>query len=212
MWQAPCLFTRFGGNFRQPNVPAGEIKAAEFAWGKVLVARSSSEPRLQNVALDAFLSSRFSSDILRAHFVSRVARLVGQIDAHLLADSWCELAMRAKPHLLQCVLRTLLNGWPTTSRLHAKTSRTCVFGCVGEQDSLISHYWSGCSVLFDLLSFAWGHRVPPSCFCKNWGCTVRLDLVASMYTFYAGVARSADRSPNVLRDLAIAARAAHSKQ
>ena len=48
-------------------------------------------------------------------------------------------SMKKKPHVRMCILKTWCNGWTTSERMHHGDKRTCIWGCVGEQDSL-QHY------------------------------------------------------------------------
>ena len=79
-------------------------------------------------------------------------------------DGLIEVCAGLRPFVVSHVLRTLLNGWVTTSRIAAgKTLKSCVFGCSHEKDHL-AHYiacpvlWKHLEVLLDIDGRApWEH-------------------------------------------------------
>merc|ERR1712117_289035 len=56
--------------------------------------------------------------------------------------------------------------------------------------SLSEHYWSGCSNVSNLILTVWGHKIPARQLSRDWALDFRLDVLASMYTLYAGLARA----------------------
>lgn len=47
--------------------------------------------------------------------------------------------LQLSPHSAMCVLKTWLNGWTTSHRMHEPFLRSCIFGCVDAHDDLC-HY------------------------------------------------------------------------
>ena len=89
--------------------------------------------------------------------------------------------------------------------------------CVGcdASDHLIDHYWSDCAPLRLLMGFAWGAKVTPSCMHNMWGITARLDVVASLYSFFCEVYRLIRAEPPIpitrrrFEELAVSVRKLH---
>ena len=61
------------------------------------------------------------------------------------------------PHCAMCVIKTWLNGWTTSYRMHEPFLRSCIFGCVDQPDTT-SHYVCSCEALWRFVSFATNFR------------------------------------------------------
>ena len=57
-------------------------------------------------------------------------------------DAIASLRGRFRPHSLQCIYRTLFNGWPTQHRLHSANPRKCVCLATCTGQDAFSHYWN----------------------------------------------------------------------
>merc|ERR1711974_73509 len=119
----------------------------------------------------------------------------------------------------QCAIRTLLNAWPTSSRLHLDSQRQCAFGC-DAPDSLTEHYWARCPIIRAAFASAWGSRAVAISFADLnwWGLPERIDIVASLFSLYCSGIRSGylptllPRSQPHISDLFVAARALRSSR
>ena len=72
--------------------------------------------------------------------------------------------------LAMCWLKTMCNGWCTTTRMHEANKLNCVLGCIGQSDSL-QHYLI-CPIMNALLDEHFQFCIGPTVY-------HRLNLVAS---------------------------------
>ena len=63
-------------------------------------------------------------------------------------------------HHVMCVLKTWLNGWTTSARMHDKVFSQCIFGCDFGAPDCLSHYVS-CIRLWNYAHVASSHSSPP---------------------------------------------------
>ena len=173
------------------------------------------DARVQAAPYRQFLIQRFPIPVRHADFSKRLYKPAGPGVVGLSMGARCEALRTSRPHTVQCALRTLLNAWPTSARLHAEEGpRSCVFGCPHAVD-MVSHYWSGCRLLHDLVVAAVGDRAPPLAFSRSWGLpdSFSVPVLATLYSFYAEASRCVLRhTPINLIEAAGATRALHFSQ
>ena len=54
-------------------------------------------------------------------------------------QSLLPLLCTLKPHCAMCVIKTWVNGWTTSDRMHEPDIKPCIFGCANAND-ILSHY------------------------------------------------------------------------
>ena len=67
---------------------------------------------------------------------------------------------RCSSHLAMCMVKTIVNAWTTTSRMHERVRWPCIFGCVSGRDDT-AHYLS-CDRLWQIVADIAGVEVPVS--------------------------------------------------
>ena len=109
--------------------------------------------------------------------------------------------VRAKPHTLQCAMRTIFNAWPCSGRLPIESS-SCVFGCTDGKDS--PEHYRHCAALRDALFCVLGERVGDhaSLLSHPWGISDNgciIQIPAILYSTYVSSsrARREGRVPNL---------------
>ena len=193
-WRSECVAVHLSrADLPTKRPPAGralERAAGHTAFCSARTLAAAGEEKVQTSCARAFVMFRFPASDSVSDFRRRASVVLGSSFADEVVGRWPLLAAKCKPHTLQCVFRTILNGWPTSHRIEHDPG-PCLLGCNDPacKDSLPDHYWSKCPRLHLLISAAWGARVPAHDIAKEWSLRSRFDVVASLYTFYAEVAR-----------------------
>ena len=159
-WKSRCMLSRIDSGGLVFHL-RGEKGSKEEGIALQVLRRIKQVPKLasggaQSTAHKLFVSQAFP---VRACWdkVFRRARVLFSESA--LSDSIIQtFSQHAKPHSLQCAMRTWLNGWPATARLHTDLQR-CVFGCGGVDDP--SHYLRDCSRFRGAMELALGSEASP---------------------------------------------------
>lgn len=208
-WKSPCIAARLLG-VGEPVKASSDTFAFPAALAASRRARTELREKPQRLARAAWLDARFPLQSLRADFRRRFSLLLGPSLADAVVDRWDDLTKGVKPHTVHCAVRTLLNGWPDQHRMHESDHDDCLFGCADGRDSLQAHYFANCPSLLSLVLHAWSTRVAPSEIQSCWAARSRLDVLASMYSFYATISR--DRRVGIssdVRESALVSRALH---
>ena len=197
-WLSPSPGARLIGNENDilafAGLPRRERTAAVAAFRAARRSHLLALPRLQTTAFAAFVNDRFPPGDFAADFARRLAMLDPSLAGFNIEDLLAAFAV-SKPHSAQCAFRTLVNAWPTQSRLHIAGVHAprCMFGCAHGADDLARHYWSACPSLVAVVVAALGVRVDPGIVHAKWGllplapCAIK--LLAVLYSLYVNAAR-----------------------
>ena len=186
-WQEECPSLRF-----YPRAPASvPFKCEEYSLCKVFMGWDNT-PGLQRKIYKKLVSSRFPLERFRPEFFARVAKSFA--GSPPFDRGKFELFHRAAgPHTVQCTARSILNGWPTTARLHTAELCPCVF-CLKPKADCWFHYLH-CPILREVTDDI---AVPFDELPLNW-CAVA-------YSIYTGSLHSPGAAPS---ELAKAAKKLH---